>query len=111
MPQVVNFDTLVIIQRIGGGFRGGSDTSYIPEIAFQDPAAVTNYYRFIETVNDTLLTNVNVLNDALFNGKYIAYPLRHKLYPSDSVKVEMQCIDEGTFNYLTHSARHQAQPM
>jgi hypothetical protein len=100
MPQVVNFDTLVVVQRIGG-FRGGNDTSYTPEVVFQDPASVTNYYRFIETVNDTLLTNINALDDSYFNGKYIAYPIRHRLNAGDSAKIEMQCIDKGTYQYLT----------
>lgn len=101
MPQKVNFDTLVIEQKIGGGFRNTNDTTYTPEIVLQDPASITNYYRFIETVNDTLLTNVNALNDQYFNGRYIAYPLRHKLNVGDSVKVEMQCIDYGTYEYLS----------
>jgi hypothetical protein len=101
MPQIVNFDTLVVVQHIGGGFRGGSDTTYWPEVVLQDPANVVNYYRLVETVNDTMLTNVNALNDKLFNGRYIAYPLRHHLNVGDSVKVEMQCIDQGIYQYLS----------
>jgi len=101
MPQLVNFDTLVIIRNIGPGFRGGNDTIYWPYVVYQDPPAVANYYRFIETVNDTLLTNINILNDKISNGKYIAYPIRHHLNVGDSVKIEMQCIDQGTYNYLS----------
>ncbi len=101
MPQIVNFDTLVLVQRIGGGFRGGSDTTYSVDVVLQDPANVVNYYRLVETVNDTVLTNINALSDKIFNGRYIAYPLRHHLNVGDSVKVEMQCIDNGTYQYLS----------
>ncbi len=100
MPQLVTFDTLVVQQHIGG-FRGGNDTSYTPNVVFQDPAAVANYYRFIETVNDTLQTNIDCIDDQYFNGKYIAYPIRHRLNVGDSVKIEMQCIDKGAYTYLT----------
>lgn len=107
MPQAVTFDTLVVIQHIGGGFGGfrhGSDTTYSAEAEFQDPATVISYYRFIETLNDTLLTNINSFSDQYSIGLYIAYPLRaegHPLLLDDSLKVEMQCIDKGTYLYLS----------
>jgi hypothetical protein len=101
MPQVVNFDTLTILQRVGV-FRS-NDTSLIPQVSFTDPASVANYYRFVETRNDTLLSNVFVQDDQYFNGLPITYPLRQdtSLAKGDSVKVEMQCIDKATYQFLS----------
>ncbi|MGP8217654.1 MAG: DUF4249 domain-containing protein [Bacteroidia bacterium] len=104
MPQAVAFDTLIVIQRIGGGYRGGSDTSYRAEAAFQDPSVGMHYYRFIETLNDTVLSNIDCIDDQLSAGKYITYSIRaegHSLLVGDSVKIEMQCIDQGTYQYLS----------
>ncbi|HXP51491.1 MAG TPA: DUF4249 domain-containing protein [Bacteroidia bacterium] len=101
MPQLVNFDTLIEYERIGPGFRGGIDTSYSPEVVLHDPAGIANYYRFLETVNDTLQTNFDCISDQYFDGKYIAYPIRHKINVGDSIKVEMQCINKGAYTYMT----------
>ena len=98
MPQVVTFDTLRVVQR--DGFR---DTSLFPEAGFKDPATGSNYYRFIETRNDTLKQNVFVIDNEFSSGLYINFTLRSDtgLAVGDSVKVEMQCIDKGTYQYLS----------
>lgn len=98
MPQAVAFDTLEVVQR--DGFR---DTNLYPQAGFQDPATGNNYYRFIETRNDTLQTKIFVINDEYSSGLYINYTLRSDtaLAIDDSVKVEMQCIDKGTYRYLS----------
>jgi len=106
MPQVVNFDSLVVfkIARTSFGRGGGkTDTTYLPEALFQDPSTGLHYYRFVETVNDTLLTSINIVNDQLSQGKYVGYPIRegHRLNEGDSVKIEMQCIDQGTYQYFS----------
>ena len=98
MPQAVTFDTLTVVQQ--EGFR---DTNLYPQAGFQDPAAVSNYYRFIETRNDTAVTRIFVLDDQYSNGRYIAYTMRSDtaLAIGDSVKVEMQCIDQGAYQYFS----------
>jgi len=97
MPQPVPFDTLIVVQQ--DGFR---DTNLYPQAQFQDPAAISNYYRFIETRNDTLQTRIFTIDDQYTNGRYIDYTLRSDtgLAVGDSVKVEMQCIDQGTYQYF-----------
>jgi len=99
MPQAVTFDTLIITQRVS--FRN-HDTILAPQAIFLDPANVANYYRFIETRNDTLLSNIHVIDDQFTNGLHIAYTVRNdtSLVRGDSVTVEMQCIDQGTYQYF-----------
>lgn len=104
MPNSVAFNTL-IINTLVSNFRK-NDTSRYPEAGFQDPAGSAHYYRFIETRNDTVLSKIFITDDKFDNGRYISYTLRSdtSLAPSptgDSVKVEMQCIDEGTYTYFS----------
>jgi hypothetical protein len=104
MPQVVNFDTLIISQQVRIRRGGNNDTTLQPEVIFLDPAGSTHYYKFIETRNDTaLIWNSNVIDDKYTNGHYIGYTLRSdtSLDVGDSVKVEMQCIDYGTYEYFS----------
>jgi hypothetical protein len=98
MPQAVTFDTLTTVQQ--DFFK---DTNTYPNAGFQDPATGSNYYRFVETRNDTLQTNIFVIDDKYSSGRYINYTLRSDtaLAIGDSVKVEMQCIDNGTYQYLS----------
>ena len=98
MPQVVPFDTLRVVQR--DGFR---DTALYPQVGFQDPATGSNYYRFVETRNDSLKANIFVIDDEFSSGLYLSFTLRSDtgLALGDSVKVEMQCIDKGTYQYLS----------
>jgi len=102
MPQAVTFDTLELYT-VANPFQSG-DTLKYPEVGFQDPGdGALYYYRFIETRNDTLLSNVYVIDNQYSGGRYITYPLRSdtSLANGDNVKVEMQCIDEGTYKYFS----------
>ena len=101
MPQAVTFDTLEIVSMVNV-FKS-QDTNIYPVAGFLDPAAVANYYRFMETRNDTVLAKTFVIDDQYSNGLYINYPLFYdtSLVAGDSVKIEMQCIDKGTYQYLT----------
>jgi hypothetical protein len=98
MPQAVTFDTLIAVLQIG--FR---DTNLYPQAGFQDPPAGNHYYRFLETRNDTSQTRIFVIDDQYSSGRYISYTLRSDtaLAVGDSVKVEMQCIDQGTYQYFS----------
>jgi hypothetical protein len=98
MPQPVTFDTLIIIQQTG--FR---DTNLYPQAIFQDPATGNNYYHFVETRNDSVVTHLFTIDDQYTHGRFIQYTLRSDtaMAIGDSVKVEMQCIDEGTYNYFS----------
>jgi uncharacterized protein DUF4249 len=99
IPSAITFDTLEVIQRINS-FR--HDTSLTAQAGFQDPGVILNYYRFIETRNDTLLSDIHVLDNEYTSGHFIDYIIRTdtSLAIGDSVKIEMQCIDKGTYQYL-----------
>lgn len=98
MPQAVTFDTLTIVQQFG--FR---DTNLYPQADFFDPVSVSNYYRFVETRNDSVVTRLFIIDDQFDNGRFIQYTLRTDtaMAVGDSVKVEMQCIDQGTYQYFS----------
>jgi Domain of unknown function (DUF4249) len=98
MPQAVTFDTLGLIERIG--FR---DTNLYAEAGFKDPGNETNYYRFLEAINYAIQSRIFVLDDEYSNGRYINYTLRSdsSLTPGENVIVEMECIDQGTYQYFS----------
>jgi len=98
MPQAVTFDTLITYEQMG--FR---DTNLYPQAIFLDPASVANYYRFVETRNDSVVTRIFITDDQYTNGRFIQYTLRSDtaLAIGDSVKVEMQCIDQGAYQYFS----------
>lgn len=102
MPAAVPFDTLVLAKVTGFRNGGKNDSNILPQAVFKDPAGLGNYYRFIETRNDTLLSNIYVLNDQHRDGLYVNYTLREDttLHSNDSVRIEMQCIDNGTYQYF-----------
>jgi hypothetical protein len=102
MPQAITFDTLEVVAMVSP-FRRNSDTSLFVQAGFYDPTGIEHYYRFIETRNDTLLSNIRVINDEYDAGHYLTINLRSdtSLIAGDSVKVEMQCIDKGTYQYLS----------
>jgi hypothetical protein len=98
MPQAVTFDTLLPFQQIG--FR---DTNLYVQAGFQDPTSQTNYYRFIESINYSIQSKILVLDDEFSNGRYIHYTLRSdsSLKPGFNIIVEMECIDQGTYQYFS----------
>ncbi|MGI4021669.1 MAG: DUF4249 domain-containing protein [Janthinobacterium lividum] len=71
-------------------------------VYYTDPAAATNYYRFIVTANGIASKNYFVYNDELTNGRTINRDLRdndQNLVAGDQVSVEMQCIDKNIYQY------------
>ncbi len=98
MPQKVNFDTLVSVKQFR--FR---DTAIYPMPVFLDPGNSVNYYHFVETRNDSIVTRMFTINDQFDNGKFINYTMRSdtSLHIGDTVRVEMQCIDLGAYNYFS----------
>lgn len=71
-------------------------------VYYRDPATVSNYYRFILTVNGIRSKNYFVYNDELTNGREVNHDLRDNdlnLLSGDVVNVEMQCIDKNVYQY------------
>jgi hypothetical protein len=71
---------------------------------FIDPADTQNNYLFFLSSKGKQDKGFNnVANDNFFNGSFNPIPLRHstdfKLFPKDSVTIEMRCIDKAVYNY------------
>ncbi|MGI4750688.1 MAG: DUF4249 domain-containing protein [Janthinobacterium lividum] len=99
MPSQVKLDSLGldVTSIVGKEFQ-----SII--VYYTDPAAVTNYYRFVLTVNNVASNNYFVYNDELTNGRTVNHSLRDNdlnLVKGDHAAVEMQCIDKNIYQYLT----------
>jgi len=83
-------------------------------IHLQDPAGVANQYRFILNVNHSQVKAVFAYDDEFTNGRYVNGDLVENatdIYPGDSVKIEMQCIDKPIYTYwLTLMQQQQDNP-
>ena len=98
MPGQVNLDSLKLNVTTIVNTNSQSAMVY-----YHDPAAITNYYRFILTVNGIQSTNYFVYNDELTNGREVNDDLREddtNLVTGDIVNVEMQCIDKNIYQYF-----------
>jgi len=79
----------------------GKDKKQIT-VHYQDPAGVTNQYRFVMYVNNVQVKDVFADNDQFNDGKYVSLDLYESdidIYAGDTVKVEMQCIDDPIYTY------------
>jgi hypothetical protein len=71
-------------------------------VAYADPAGVKNQYRFVMYVNGVQVKRNFSYNDDLTDGRYVNARLRQfdiDIYPGDTVRVEMQCIDPTIYKY------------
>ncbi|MDB5139815.1 MAG: hypothetical protein JWR12_1731 [Mucilaginibacter sp.] len=71
-------------------------------VHYQDPAGVPNQYRFVMYVNNVQVKSVFAFNDQFTDGRHVDNELREndiKVYPGDTVTVEMQCIDKPIYTY------------
>ncbi|MBB3055849.1 DUF4249 domain-containing protein [Mucilaginibacter gotjawali] len=71
-------------------------------IHLQDPSDVANQYRFVLWVNSVQVDAIFAFDDEFTNGRYVNGDLVENatdIYPGDSVRVEMQCIDKPIFTY------------
>jgi hypothetical protein len=71
-------------------------------VHLQDPPGVANQYRFVMHVNGVQVNSVFAFDDEFTNGRYVNGDLVENatdIYPGDSVKVEMQCIDKPIYTY------------
>jgi hypothetical protein len=103
MPKVV--DLLGAEIELSPFGNSGSDSTKFYDIypIFIDPANVkNNYIFFISSKGKKEKGFQNVINDNLFNGSYNPFSLNVfdlKLYPKDTVTIEMRCIDKPVYDY------------
>jgi hypothetical protein len=99
MPAPAPFDTLYVESLTDFG-----DTLRTATVGYRDPVGIKNYYRHVMYLNNTYVKEVFIGNDELSDGKDIGQTIfsngDHEIKQGDSVKVEMQCIDEYVYKYF-----------
>lgn len=99
MPAAVNFDTLYV-----ENYTEFGDTLRTATVGYKDPATVKNYYRHVMYINNKYLKDIFISNDELNDGKNVEQAIFSNgdtgIKQGDSVKVEMQCIDEHVYKYF-----------
>ncbi|MFZ4413939.1 MAG: DUF4249 family protein, partial [Bacteroidales bacterium] len=107
IPQIVSLESIQLLDSNsttthGGPMGGGSGSNSIVRMVpqYTDPVNVTNFFQFVVTRNDTLQKDIFIQNDFGFNGLVSNRPLRVIASKRDTVKVDLQCVDEAVYNYF-----------
>jgi hypothetical protein len=105
MPKLVPFDSIKVEPITVFG-----DTEYNLVPVYIDPMEKGNNYRFVLSVNDTLINQHFIQNDDIKNGAVNTFRLEIndedlKLVQGDFVSVTMQCIDKNVASYYTALAQ------
>jgi hypothetical protein len=82
----------------------GFDKDKRINVAYEDPAGFTNYYRCVEIVNGLELPDISVESDQFKDGQTVIQTIsndisKYKLKTGDKVTVLLQTIDKGTYDY------------
>lgn len=107
-PTKKKIDSLYFVRNEGifgnGGLNEDGDTTFNVMCRFQDPAETMDLYRFIVSVNDSVVKagfrTYLVTDDELFSGQLFDYELSPSAIKGDTVVVEMQSIGYNTYQYL-----------
>jgi hypothetical protein len=97
MPEPVLLDSVFI-----ESFNFGTESKKIADAVFTDPPVKGNGYRFRVWVNNIEDDVVYAQNDDYINGNEAVVQLVNgdsKIKTGDSVRVEMQCIDNAVYKY------------
>jgi hypothetical protein len=98
MPSVVPLDKITLDE-----VQFGAEKQKVPVPNYRDPYDTENYYRFVQYQNNIRVSTIFVRSDRLSNGNYITQPLidrDNEFAEGDEIKVEMQCIDQGVYEYF-----------
>jgi hypothetical protein len=98
MPALVPLDSITDKK---ADFNSGNNRREIT-VHYQDPPGVHNQYRFSMWVNGEQVNAIFAFNDEFSDGRYVNGDLVENIlniYPGDTVKVEMQCIDMPVYTY------------
>ena len=115
MPQQVALDSIYLHKDNTSNNKDGSTRKFVT-VQYKDPAAVKNYYRFVQYIDNRKEQTVFVNDDEFTNGQTVNYPLDYNndnddpakdIRPGNTVTIEMLCIDATVYKYwysLTGSA-------
>jgi Domain of unknown function (DUF4249) len=98
MPPLVQLDS---VTEKKDDFNSGNNRREIT-VHYQDIPGIPNQYRFVMWVNNVEVNTVFAFNDEFSDGRYVNGDLienTNDIYPGDTVKVEMQCIDLPVYTY------------
>jgi hypothetical protein len=99
MPAPVLIDSITF--DVSSAFKKNLIT---PQVNYQDPPGVKNYYQFLMYINGVQFTKaIYAFDDRLTDGKYIVQNLRMDssyLSVGDGLQVDMYCIDVNVYNYF-----------
>jgi len=98
MPYTVYIDSLSVVN-----MPFGRNNSKVVNVHFNDPAGISNYYRFVEEVNGVTQKYIFLTDDRLQDGQNITASLFSAdttIHSGDQVMVYLQCIDKGVYEYF-----------
>ena len=102
MPTPVVLDSLEATESIFSP-PGQTLSNYFITPKYTDPAALGNYYRFVQYVKNQKDNSIVVFNDNVNNGTVNTRPIISQDFDivlGDTVTVEMQNIDKGIYDYF-----------
>jgi hypothetical protein len=83
---------------------GGTGKLIFVKIQYMDPAGQSNFYRFIEIINNKVSDAILIDNDVLRDGNTITQDIFRRdvsLRPGDNVTILLQTIDKNIFEYFS----------
>ncbi|XZF14496.1 DUF4249 domain-containing protein [Chitinophagaceae bacterium MMS25-I14] len=98
MPQPVALDSVYVTN-----FNAFGKTRKQVTPVFKDPVGIKNFYRFVEYVDGKKLDRIFVYSDKFTDGLINNRPIINRdtdVITGNNLKLEMQCIDENSYNYL-----------
>ena len=95
MPNVTLLEDILIAT-----IPFGTQFFKTPIPKFQDELNVENFYLFELTINNEVMTGVNVRDDKNYDGQINQQPLFTFLESEDTVNIVMHCIDKLAYKYL-----------
>jgi hypothetical protein len=108
MPQPVSLDSVYIVNDEFGTNKDKTRLR-LATIKFKDPAAVKNYYRFIQYIDNIKEKTIFVDDDEFTNGQEVNSRLNfnndndaptREIRTGKQVRIEMQCIDYAVYKYF-----------
>jgi len=98
MPDYVVMDSITTSNNI----LDKKDNKRMMTVYFTDPAGVKNQYRFVMYVNGVQVKTIFAFDDQFIDGKHVTLDLPQNetdIFPGDTVRIEMQCIDRPVYTY------------
>ncbi len=86
--------------------KGFFSARRLMHVYFTDAAATKNWYKLVETINDSVHRDIFITNDMLREGQQLEEILftnsepEDSLRRGDSVTIALQSIDEGVYEYF-----------